>query len=340
MGSRQEGQLSEDNEMPVPQNLACRTGYPRERQNGYRYHSSGCVDLPGVQWEPYRFGPSANDLDTDIKWNIMGRQPCGDASKRVGCTHTSPWDFFLTCSDSFDLGINGSHCHGIACVKIGSLCALNEDDRSTTTNPQSPLEANVGPRGGYPAVVSHWHSQSAGAGGDGACPTLLHARQPESHLGSPRNLVLVPSSPQGAQGWTGLDGLAVVSRCTRKGAYTLALQRCSAATGTAWTLHGLWPAGVAHCSGPGFDLNTLPQPMRERLSQHWPSCSQGSTDAAFWEHEWNKHGQCLGTDLEKYFQIALDLLEKHSGRCEQTTGECRLCLTKDFELCGDLPTTI
>lgn len=152
----------------------------------------------------------------------------------------------------------------------------------------------------------------------------------------------MPSSPQGAQGRTGFDGLAVVSQCTRKGAYTLALQRCGAAAGTAWTLHGLWPAGVAHCSGPSFDLSALPQPMRERLSRHWPSCSQGRTDAAFWEYEWNKHGRCLGTDVDKYFQIAVDLLEKHSGHCDQTTGEvneeCRLCLTKDFEPCGGLPT--
>lgn len=156
----------------------------------------------------------------------------------------------------------------------------------------------------------------SGWGGSGSCPQIKEGSKTEL---------------QAMAGGDGHNGSVILRRCKREGAYTLALQRCPGSH--AWTVHGLWPRGVQHCEGsPPFDvsaLSALPQ-----LSTQWPSCSRQVTAAAFWQHEWQKHGTCFGSSLAHYFELTLRLLGQHSHACHGfTSKDCWLCLTENFELC-------
>ena len=176
--------------------------------------------------------------------------------------------------------------------------------------PQSP------PAGQGATGVGLAAKMRSGWGGSGSCPQRKEGSKTEL---------------QAMAGGDGHNGSVILRRCKREGAYTLALQRCPGSH--AWTVHGLWPRGVRYCGGsPHFDvsaLSALPQ-----LSTQWPSCSRQITAAAFWEHEWQKHGTCFGSNLAHYFELTLRLLGRHSHACDGfTSKDCWLCLTENFELC-------
>ncbi|CAK0859843.1 unnamed protein product [Prorocentrum cordatum] len=264
----------------------------------------------------------------NFRTRVDARLPCGDIyPPRIGCRVESPADWFLTCSSAFRLGSTDSsfmHCHGAAIEQV-----VGHGDGHGHAHPgpwASKIEVALqGPLGGS-AVVGRGAASAAAAGhgGGGFCPVMLRSGGEGA-----------PAVVQGHAGSAGKAGLATLSQCRRRGAYVLALQRCRAGRG-AWTLHGLWPEGAQDCSGDAFRLGGLGG-LRARMSAAWPSCSVRSSAEGFWEHEWRKHGTCFGTDQMRYFELSLQLLEKHSGACAGwTSDECRLCLTADFELCAGL----
>ncbi|CAE7560178.1 unnamed protein product [Symbiodinium sp. CCMP2456] len=177
--------------------------------------------------------------------------------------------------------------------------------------PQSP------PAGQGATGVGLAAKMRSGWGGNGGCPQIK--------AGSKTEL-------QAMAGGDGHNGSAILRRCKREGAYTLALQRCPGSHG--WTIHGLWPRGVRNCDRSlDFDVSAL-SALQTQLSTQWPSCSRQVKDAAFWEHEWQKHGTCFGNSLVHYFELTLRLLGQHSHACDGfTSKDCWLCLTENFELC-------
>lgn len=88
-----------------------------------------------------------------------------------------------------------------------------------------------------------------------------------------------------------------------------------------WTIHGLWPTvGTEHLpvycnkSWP-FDEESI-EDLKPELVLQWPSYSTPDDYAAFWKHEWEKHGTCA-TSLSflssehKYFEVSLSLNIKY-----------------------------
>ncbi len=68
-------------------------------------------------------------------------------------------------------------------------------------------------------------------------------------------------------------------------------------------LHGLWRDGAADtfCRGERPDLSPA---LARRLSAVMPG-----TAARLHHHQWRKHGSCFGLPPERYFAIAVDLIE-------------------------------
>ena len=75
----------------------------------------------------------------------------------------------------------------------------------------------------------------SGWGGTGSCPQIQSGSKTEL---------------QAMAGGDGHNGSAILRRCKREGAYTLALQRCEGSN--AWTIHGVWPRGVQNCKVTDF----------------------------------------------------------------------------------------
>ena len=103
---------------------------------------------------------------------------------------------------------------------------------------------------------------------------------------------------------------------------------CAAGRGAGggWTLHGLWPTyagggwpSFCDASRP-FDASAVSASTLADLAAHWPNLYAGASgDAAFWGHEWDKHGTCAAAapfsaaalgDEEAYFGAALRLRSK------------------------------
>ena len=63
------------------------------------------------------------------------------------------------------------------------------------------------------------------------------------------------------------------------------------------------------------------------MDQLWPTCQSSGTDAAFWGHEWSKHGTCSGLDEHTYFETALTLAQKHRASCAKGST-CLVCFDK------------
>ncbi|KAF7904069.1 hypothetical protein EAF00_001403 [Botryotinia globosa] len=99
-----------------------------------------------------------------------------------------------------------------------------------------------------------------------------------------------------------------------------------------WTIHGLWPD---HCDGT-YDSNCDTSRQYSSITNILSSAGQtsllsymntywvsvDSTNEAFWEHEWNKHGTCVstlepscyssyttGAEVVDYFNVAVDLFK-------------------------------
>ncbi|KAL4106440.1 hypothetical protein PRIC1_004491 [Phytophthora ramorum] len=82
------------------------------------------------------------------------------------------------------------------------------------------------------------------------------------------------------------------------------------------TLHGLWPelsgrAPPSFCSGEAFDAAKIERELGlATLHQFWPDVKFSEADpqyAAFWQHEWTRHGTCSGLEQVAYFTHAIDL---------------------------------
>jgi hypothetical protein len=275
------------------------------------------------------------------------------------------------------MGANHSHCHGTACVQVGSWCALLTSDFQVPPgsykiannnnpignvfagSPKSPLFGGlyVGPKGGLSVGsgvfdVSVDGTCPVGDGGAGTCPVLIPVQQSTGAYKA--------GSPRAVAGNDGKDGASIFYPCSRKGAYTLALQRCPPvredpvvgrrlrkdpgvpARLREWTLHGLWPAGVSYCSEQPFVLSEIDAELQEALAAKWPSCSgQGEQwtmdNVKFWKYQWEKHGTCTGLAQRSFFVQSLELLTATAANCANVTkAECRLCLTSAFRLCGGL----
>ena len=64
------------------------------------------------------------------------------------------------------------------------------------------------------------------------------------------------------------------------------------------------------CTNEKLDMSLL-QDLGDDLETRWPNVKAALTSkshAAFWEHEWSKHGTCSGLSQHDYFATALDLL--------------------------------
>jgi len=114
--------------------------------------------------------------------------------------------------------------------------------------------------------------------------------------------------------------------------YVLCLQKCNAQS--PWTIHGLWPQWAMDCPGKKFDVGLLSS-IRSQLNQNWLSCpGMGSTNEAFWEHEWSKHGTCTTYAQLQYFQTVLSVYNRAKTDCKLGSNEdCRLCIDKNLQLC-------
>eukprot|EP01059_Diplonema_ambulator_P032286 TRINITY_DN626_c1_g1_i1.p1 TRINITY_DN626_c1_g1~~TRINITY_DN626_c1_g1_i1.p1 ORF type:complete len:338 (+),score=102.31 TRINITY_DN626_c1_g1_i1:39-1016(+) len=100
--------------------------------------------------------------------------------------------------------------------------------------------------------------------------------------------------------------------------------------GSLWTIHGLWPQWTEYCGGEKFDVSLL-EPILPKLEEYWPSnkCTDGSCDAKFWEHEWDRHGSCAeNRDELNFFSTALDLYKQHVGECPSSGSKCFFCFAK------------
>lgn len=81
-----------------------------------------------------------------------------------------------------------------------------------------------------------------------------------------------------------------------------------------WSIHGLWPqysknSYPKYCKKVTFSYETL-TPIIDRLNAVWYSNEEPNQD--FWQHEWEKHGSCMFTDMNElqYFQKALELYKE------------------------------
>lgn len=45
------------------------------------------------------------------------------------------------------------------------------------------------------------------------------------------------------------------------------------------------------------------------MEKFWPNLEAGKTDEVFWNHEWNKHGRCIGLDQNVYFNRSVNVYD-------------------------------
>lgn len=86
-----------------------------------------------------------------------------------------------------------------------------------------------------------------------------------------------------------------------------------------WTIHGLWPSRIdsaefypCTCTNEVFDISSIHQVM-EGMEKFWPSLNSNN-NAAFWAHEWEKHGTCCSpylTSQVAYFNNTIRLRATH-----------------------------
>lgn len=91
------------------------------------------------------------------------------------------------------------------------------------------------------------------------------------------------------------------------------------------TLHGLWPSrdgtsGPAStypctCTNEAFSNATI-QPILPDMQKYWPSLK--GPNAAFWAHEWTKHGTCSTLKQLDFFQTTLDARKKYDAYAAMT----------------------
>jgi len=211
-------------------------------------------------------------------------------------------DYFLTCDKTMPMT-----CFGAAQV-------INFPGIS---NRKYPYLFNSAPVGGFVTGGPIGTVQRAGHGGNGSCPAY------DDQV----------SGVQNAHGQDGKSGLAVIHACKKQCSFVLALQRCATAKSQQWTLHGLWPGGVANCASTRFNLTAI-SALESELAAHWPSCTGRNHD--LWKHEWSKHGSCTGMLQLEYFKQSLQLLTRYSDRCAGTVGDCHLCLTAQLSMPQDI----
>ena len=84
-----------------------------------------------------------------------------------------------------------------------------------------------------------------------------------------------------------------------------------------FTIHGLWPdradgSWPQYCNDTARFSPAAVGGLRARLAAAWPAFGGGG-DAAFWRHEWLRHGTCaaggLAANETAYFEAALALHE-------------------------------
>mmetsp|Transcript_21741 Transcript_21741/g.62831 ORF Transcript_21741/g.62831 Transcript_21741/m.62831 type:complete len:659 (-) Transcript_21741:33-2009(-) len=239
------------------------------------------------------------------------RTPCDGSPNqaRYGPVGIPGWpcsrkpDYFLTCDK-----LNPMNCFGAAHGTFQASDSLSHPWQIGQL--QYPFLFNSEPAGGKVTGGPSSIGQSAGHGGSGSCPVY---KAPE---------VLK------ACGQEGKPGLAVIHACARQCSFVLALQRCGA-TSKRWTLHGLWPGGVANCASTSFNRTAI-LALEPELAQQWPSCRGYNHD--LWKHEWEKHGSCTGLPQPEYFKQSLQLLRQYSDQCVGAVGDCHLCLTAQLSL--------
>lgn len=107
-----------------------------------------------------------------------------------------------------------------------------------------------------------------------------------------------------------------------RSSWTLGLQKCDGVS--SWTLHGLWPPNE-DCGGPSFDESQITD-LLDSMKTEWLSCPEyGTSDEAFWAHEWSKHGSCSDLTEHAYFEAGLNLLSQYESDCNGVDGpSCEL----------------
>lgn len=100
---------------------------------------------------------------------------------------------------------------------------------------------------------------------------------------------------------------------------------CPLARSFAFTIHGLWPqrsdGGWPEYCDPNNKFTTLKiLDLLPRMLREWPSWA--GPNAAFWAHEWSRHGACaqgvVGGE-RAFFKAVLDL---HKSLNIQARGMC------------------
>ena len=112
-----------------------------------------------------------------------------------------------------------------------------------------------------------------------------------------------------------------------------------------FSIHGLWPQTTIdsypeYCKKVTFDINAL-NPIMSQLKNFWYSTQEKNED--FWEHEWEKHGSCVFSDINEYeyFNKTLDLFKTaiQTGLPQEfydnENNKCLIPLSLDFKFILD-----
>ena len=94
----------------------------------------------------------------------------------------------------------------------------------------------------------------------------------------------------------------------------------------AFTIHGLWPERAdgswpQYCGRSDSWTPADLAPLLPRLRAAWPSFGASADPAAFWAHEWLRHGTCAGLPggPRAFFEAVLgdDTRERHTNQVKK-----------------------
>jgi len=115
--------------------------------------------------------------------------------------------------------------------------------------------------------------------------------------------------------------------------YELAVQKwCS----SDYMIHGLWPQINSTSYPENCEKVSYVTPigdLSDNMNMYWHSC-----DTTLWEHEWDKHGSCMKTQINidetTYFNTTLNLfLENQNLLSKCTNDDCIMgCFDLDYKL--------
>ena len=135
--------------------------------------------------------------------------------------------------------------------------------------------------------------------------------------------------------------IITLSNCSKYDSYNyydFAMKKCN--MNDDWSIHGLWPQYTPnkwpqYCNiskNKEFNKKEL-SPIQNLLDKYWYSCYGQSY--TFWEHEWDKHGECTNYTVLEYFQEGLKIFNNvminHLSCCNETSLSCMISYSLDLD---------